>query len=88
MISGFSQAGFLLTLLITGALLYYGPEEIREVVIHTHWIVGLVFFAIFLVHGVIRLKGLSALGLFKSTGVRERQALGQLYRQGLDNPAD
>ena len=88
MISGFSQAGFLLTLVITGALLYYGPEEIREVVIHTHWIVGLLFFAVFLVHGVVRLKGLSALGFFKSTGVRERQALGQLYRQGLDNPAD
>jgi len=91
MISGFSQVGFLLTLLITGALLYYGPEEIREVVIHTHWIVGLVFFAIFLVHGVVRLKGLSALTLFKSIGVRDQQALAQLYRrhdQGLDSPAD
>ncbi|MEI6611904.1 hypothetical protein [Polynucleobacter sp.] len=90
MISGFGQLSFLLTLLITGVLLYYGPEEIREEVISTHWIVGLVFFAVFLLHGVVRLKGLSTLSLFKSTGARDQQASAQKYRppgQGLDNPA-
>jgi hypothetical protein len=32
--------------------LYYGPEEIRDTVIATHWMIGLAFFAIFLLHGV------------------------------------
>jgi hypothetical protein len=32
--------------------LYYGPEEIRDSVITTHWMIGLAFFAIFLLHGV------------------------------------
>lgn len=50
--SGLSQLAFLTTLLISGALLYYGPEEIRDKVITTHWTVGLAFFAIFLMHGV------------------------------------
>jgi len=49
--SGFSQLGFLTTLLISGALLYYGSEEIRESVVLTHWVAGLIFFAIFLLHG-------------------------------------
>jgi len=51
--TGFSQLGFLATLLISGALLYYGPEEIRDSVIDAHWIVGLLFFIIFIWHGVI-----------------------------------
>ena len=54
--SGFSQLGFLTTLLISGALLYYGPEEIRESVVLTHWVAGLIFFAIFLLHGVYSKK--------------------------------
>jgi hypothetical protein len=53
--SGFSQLGFLAVLLISGALLYYGPEEIRDGVIDTHWIVGLLFSVIFIWHGVFRL---------------------------------
>ena len=53
--SGFSQLGFLATLIISGALLYYGPEEIRDGVIDTHWIVGLLFLVIFIWHGLIRL---------------------------------
>ena len=53
--SGFSQLGFLAVLLISGALLYYGPEEIRDGVIDTHWIVGLFFFAIFIVHAFSKL---------------------------------
>ena len=48
--SGFSQLGFLAALLISGVLLYYGPEEIRETTVDTHWIVGLLFFIIFLLH--------------------------------------
>ena len=48
--SGISQLGFLAVLLISGALLYYGPEEIRDGVIDTHWITGLLFFTIFIFH--------------------------------------
>lgn len=49
-ISGLSQLGFLGALMITGLLLYYGPASIRETVVNTHWIIGLLFFAIFLLH--------------------------------------
>ena len=51
-LSGFSQLSFLAILLTTGALLYYGPAEIRDGVVITHWISGLIFFAIFLLHAV------------------------------------
>jgi hypothetical protein len=54
--SGLSQLAFLATLLISGALLYYGPEEIRDGIITTHWVIGLTFFAIFLLHGVYTKK--------------------------------
>ncbi|MBU3540872.1 hypothetical protein [Polynucleobacter sp. UB-Tiil-W10] len=54
--SGFSQLGFLAVLLISGALLYYGPEEIRDGVINIHWIVGLLFFFVFLLHTLIQKK--------------------------------
>lgn len=54
--SGFSQLGFLAVLLISGALLYYGPEEIRDGVIDTHWIVGILFFSIFVLHAFLRLQ--------------------------------
>lgn len=56
LLSGLSQLGILFALLLTGALLYYGPEEIRDHVVMTHWIIGLVFFAIFLLHGVYSRK--------------------------------
>lgn len=49
-ISGFSQLGFILILLCSGALLYYGPETMRETVISIHWIIGLLFLTIFLFH--------------------------------------
>jgi len=52
LLSGLSQLGFLAALLISGALLYYGPEEMRELVVLTHWLVGVAFFALFLLHGV------------------------------------
>ena len=53
-LSGFSQLSFLAILLSTGALLYYGPVEIRDNVVIIHWVVGLLFFAIFLLHGIVR----------------------------------
>ncbi len=55
-ISGFTQLTFMSVLLISGALLYYGPEQIREDVITVHWIVGLLFFSIFLIHAFAKLK--------------------------------
>ena len=48
--SGFSQLSFLFALLVTGGLLYYGPEELREGVVSTHWIIGSLFFGVFLLH--------------------------------------
>ena len=53
-LSGFSQLVFMLILLTTGGLLYYGPAETRDLVIYFHWVVGLSFFASFLCHGVIK----------------------------------
>lgn len=50
--SGISQLIFLSTLLISGALLYYGPAEIRDTTIAAHWMIGLAFFVVFLLHGV------------------------------------
>jgi hypothetical protein len=55
-VSGFSQLSFLAILLTTGALLYYGSGEIRDSVVITHWVVGLLFFLIFLLHAVITIK--------------------------------
>lgn len=54
--SGLSQLAFLAILLVSGALLYYGPAEIRDAVIATHWMIGITFFAIFLLHGVYAKK--------------------------------
>ena len=51
--SGLSQLVFLVVLLMSGAMLYYGPEETRDGVVLTHWMVGLLFFAIFFSHGVL-----------------------------------
>jgi ABC-type transport system involved in cytochrome c biogenesis permease subunit len=54
--SGLSQLAFLSALLLTGVLLYYGPEVIRDAVITSHWVIGITFFAIFLLHGVFAKK--------------------------------
>ncbi len=54
--SGFSQLGFLAVLLISGMLLYYGPGEIRDFIIDVHWIVGLLFFSIFMLHAFSKLR--------------------------------
>jgi hypothetical protein len=52
--SGFTQLGFLLFLVITGGMLYYGPAELREPTIQLHWLTGLVFFAIFMFHAMTK----------------------------------
>ena len=54
--SGLSQLIFLITLLISGALLYYGPAEIRDTTIAAHWMTGLAFFVIFILHGLYSKK--------------------------------
>jgi 4-amino-4-deoxy-L-arabinose transferase-like glycosyltransferase len=56
-VSGFSQLAFLIVLLVSGALLYYGPEDIRDGVIEVHWVVGLLFFAIFILHAFQKIRG-------------------------------
>ena len=52
LLSGIGQLCFLCTLMMTGALLYYGPEAIREEAILIHWIVGLFFSMIFVLHAI------------------------------------
>jgi hypothetical protein len=52
--SGFTQLGFLLTLIVTGGMLYYGPADLREPTIQLHWLAGLVFFAIFIFHSLVK----------------------------------
>ena len=51
-LSGLGQLSFLASLIITGALLYYGPEGIRDTVVNLHWMIGLAFFVIFLLHTI------------------------------------
>lgn len=53
-LSGFTQLGFLVVLLITGGLLYYGPAEFRDTTIKLHWAIGLLFFLIFIFHCLIQ----------------------------------
>ena len=57
--SGFSQLSLLTLLLVSGALLYYGPEEIRDITVDTHWMTGLLFFVIFLLHAFQKIRGSS-----------------------------
>ena len=52
--SGLTQVAFLLILLITGGMLYYGPAELREFIIQLHWLTGIVFIAIFISHIVTK----------------------------------
>ena len=53
-LSGFTQLGFLVALLITGGLLYYGPAEFRDTTIKLHWVTGLLFFLVFIFHCLIQ----------------------------------
>lgn len=54
LISGISQLAFLVALVITAMLLYYGPEELHEGSEITHWILGIIFFAFFIFHAISR----------------------------------
>jgi hypothetical protein len=55
LISGLSQLGLMLFLVITSGLLYYGPEDIRDPVVLFHWVSGLIFISFFLFHGFKRI---------------------------------
>ena len=61
--SGFTQLGFLLFLVITGGMLYYGPADLREPTIQLHWLAGLVFFAIFIFHSLVKSRRKSSKAL-------------------------
>lgn len=54
LISGISQLSLLIILTITAMLLYYGPEELHETSEITHWVLGLIFFAFFILHVISR----------------------------------
>jgi hypothetical protein len=54
LISGISQLAILVILAITGLLLYYGPEESHESSELTHWVLGLIFFGLFVFHIISR----------------------------------
>ncbi len=53
-LSGFTQLGLLVILLITGGFLYYGPLEFRDSAILLHWLTGFLFFSILIVHCLIQ----------------------------------
>jgi len=55
-LSGFTQLGLLVILLITGGFLYYGPPEFRDSAIMLHWLAGLFFFSIFIIHCLFKLS--------------------------------
>lgn len=50
MVSGLGQLVCLLALILTAALLYYGPAELREHAITAHWMIGILFLVFFLGH--------------------------------------
>ncbi|MBU6141440.1 MAG: DUF4405 domain-containing protein [Proteobacteria bacterium] len=55
--SGIILTAFLAILIVTGCLLYYlGDEEIRSYVSYIHWIIGIIFSIIFLLHGLTHKK--------------------------------
>ena len=60
--SGVIQLALLIALVVSALLLYYGPAEWREGSKLTHWVLGLVFFGIFVSHIMRR--------VFKATSAR------------------
>ena len=54
LISGISQLTILAILVITGLLLYYGPEESHEASELIHWVLGLIFVGFFVFHIITR----------------------------------
>ncbi len=51
--SGITMIVVMSALMLSGLLLYYGSEEIRDGVVLTHWIVGFSAFAVFALHLVL-----------------------------------
>ena len=60
--SGLSQLTCLLALILTAALLYYGPAELRDDAITAHWVIGILFFSFFLSHAFHTSSKQKALG--------------------------
>lgn len=48
--SGIIQLFVLALLIMTGLLLYYGPEEIHDLSKVSHWLIGLSFIPLFFIH--------------------------------------
>lgn len=49
-ISGILMLAVMTVLMVSGLLLYYGSEEMRDGVVLTHWIVGFAALAVFMLH--------------------------------------
>ncbi len=54
--SGIVMIAVMSVLMLSGLLLYYGSEEMRDGVVLTHWVVGFAAFAAFVLHLVIGRK--------------------------------
>lgn len=54
--SGIVMIAVMSVLMLSGLLLYYGSEEMRDDVVLTHWVVGFAAFAAFVLHLVIGRK--------------------------------
>lgn len=52
-ISGVIMVAVMSVLMLSGLLLYYGSEEIRDAVVITHWVIGFIAFAAFVFHLVV-----------------------------------
>lgn len=65
-VSGIFQLALLLGLVVSALLLYYGPGEWREGSKLTHWVMGLIFFCIFVSHIVRRVFKSAQSGLTNS----------------------
>ena len=48
--SGIAMLIVMSVLMLSGLMLYYGSEEIRDGVVLTHWVVGFAAFAVFILH--------------------------------------
>lgn len=51
--SGITMIAVMSALMLSGLLLYYGSEEMRDGAVLTHWMVGFVAFAAFALHLVL-----------------------------------
>ena len=49
-LSGTLMLALMSVLMLSGLMLYYGSEEVRDSVVLTHWIAGFIAFAVFALH--------------------------------------